>query len=52
MIDKICEWIESITVKKFLTCLLVLIISAVSLGFCIGKNTENSLMEVIQNEKN
>ena len=57
MIEKFCSWVESITIKKVLNCILVLIIAAFSVGFAIGKGTEYSLIEsqnlgAIQNEKN
>lgn len=45
MIENFYAWIELWTKEKFLSCVLVMTIAAVSLGFCIGKGVEYSLQE-------
>ena len=45
MIENFRAWLESLTKEKLLLCVLVMTIAAVSLGFCIGKDTEYSLKE-------
>ena len=37
--------IKSLTAKKVLWCILVVIVATISLGFCIDKGTEYSLRE-------
>ena len=45
--EKFVNWAESLTVEKIGLCVLIMLIAAFSLGFCIGKHTESSIREQI-----
>ena len=47
MIEKFINWAESLTIEKIGLCVLIMLIAAFSLGFCIGKHTERSIKQQI-----